>query len=82
VSRAEKAATVRLIEDLLFVLILLEGSVCLAAAYAIALLALYGFYDRLPLHLGVFGGSAAVLLLTSAVADGLRGRRQRQHPSD
>ena len=63
------------LDDLLFVLVVLEGSVCLGAAYAITLLALSGFHDRLPLHLGVFAVAAGVLVLTAAVADGFRTRR-------
>lgn len=72
----------KVLDDLLFVLVVLEGSVCLGAAYAITLLALYGFHDRLPLHLGIFGASAGALLLTAALADGFRGRCQRHHSSD
>jgi hypothetical protein len=79
---AGQAATMHVRDDLLFVLVVLEGSVCLAAAYAVALLALYGFHDRLPFHLGVFGASAAVLVLTAALADVFRQRRQRHHSSD
>ena len=65
------------LDDVLFVLVVLEGSVCLAAAYAVTLLAVYGLHDRLPLHLAVFAASAGVLLLTAAVADAYRSRRQR-----
>jgi hypothetical protein len=72
----------RVVDDLFFVLVVLEGSVCLAAAYAIMLLALYGFFDRLPWHLGVFGASAGVLVLTAGLADIFRGRRQRHRSSD
>ena len=81
-GRAEKVATVRVVDDLLFVIVVLEGSVCLATAYAVMLLALFGLHDRLPLHLSLFGASAGVLVLTAALADALRVRRQRQHPSD
>ena len=70
------------LDDVLFVLVVLEGSVCLAAAYAVTLLAVFGFHDRLPLHLGVFAASAAVLVLTAALADGFRARRQRHRSSD
>jgi hypothetical protein len=72
----------RVLDDLLFVLVVLEGSACLAAAYAVTLLAAYGFHDRLPLHLGLFAVSAGVLVLTAAVADGCRARCQRHHSSD
>ncbi|HZR99393.1 MAG TPA: hypothetical protein VFE37_11835 [Chloroflexota bacterium] len=66
------------LDDLLFVLVLLEGSVCLGAAYAILLLAAAGFHDRLPLHLGVFAVAAAALVLTAALADGFRTHHQRR----
>ncbi|HLH21656.1 MAG TPA: hypothetical protein VK066_03990 [Chloroflexota bacterium] len=68
-----------MLDDLLFVLVVLEGAVCLAAAYMVMLLAASGFHDRLPLHLMVFAGSAGALVVTAAVADGCRGYRQRHH---
>ncbi|HEY7063006.1 MAG TPA: hypothetical protein VII06_16125 [Chloroflexota bacterium] len=65
------------LDEVLFVLVVLEGSVCLAAAYTVTLLAVYGLHDRLPPHLAVFAASAGILLLTAGVADGFRTRRQR-----
>ena len=71
------AAAMSLVDDLLFILVVIEGSVCLAAAYAVTLLALYGFHDRLPMHLIIFAVAAGLLVLTAAVADGFRARHQR-----
>ena len=69
-------------DDFLFVVVLVEGAVCLAAAYAVALLALYGLHDRLPLHLVIFGVAAVVLVLTAAVGDTYRARHHRHRSSD
>lgn len=59
------------VDDLLFVLTLLESAVCLAFAFMLVLLAPYGAGSaRLMTHVGMFGVAALTLVVTAAVGDG------------
>ena len=66
-------------DDLLWVLTVLEGAVCLVGVYIVVLLAPYGVHHlRLPLTL--FAGAACALLVTAAIADvyhGIQGHHRR-----
>ena len=65
------------LDDFLFFLVLLEGVASLVCTYDLILLSLHGGYsDRLVPHLVAFAIVAALLMLTSLVAD-LRQRPRR-----
>lgn len=66
------------LDDVLFMLALLEASVCLACAYMVVLVASHDVHHhRVLVHLGMFGVAVLALLLTAAFADGVHALRDR-----
>ena len=56
--------------DALFILVLLEAFACLTSAYSVVLIVVFGApHYRLGEQFGIFGVTAVVLLLTTAIAD-------------
>jgi hypothetical protein len=68
------------LDELLFVLTLVEGAACLAFAFMAVLVAPYSLHDqRLIAHLAMFGIAALALLMTAALGDCYH--RARHHRS-